>query len=108
MKRIFGLSQNVFFLGLVSLLNDFSSEMIYAIMPAFLTVVLGAPPIFIGLLEGFADALASFLKIFSGWFSDRVGKRKIFAVLGYSLSVSTRFLLSLVANFWQVFVLRVI
>src|SRR3989338_7205857 len=106
MKRIFGLSQNVFFLGLVSLLNDFSSEMIYAVMPAFLTVVLGAPPIFIGLLEGFADALASFLKIFFGWFSDRIGKRKILSVIGYSLSTFTRLILSLVTSVWQVFLLR--
>lgn len=108
MKRIFGLAPNVFFLGLVSLINDFSSEMIYAVMPAFLTVTLGAAPIFVGLLDGFADALASFLKIFSGWFSDRIGKRKVLAVLGYSLSVSTRFFLSLVGNFWQVFALRAV
>lgn len=108
MKRILGLAPNVFFLGLVSLLNDFSSEMIYAVMPAFLTVTLGAAPIFVGLLDGFADALASILKIFSGWFSDRVGKRKVLAVLGYSLSVSTRFFLSLAGNFWQVFFMRAV
>lgn len=108
MKRILGLAPNVLFLGLVSLLNDFSSEMIYAVMPAFLTVTLGAAPIFVGLLDGFADALASFLKIFSGWFSDRVGKRKVLAIVGYSLSVSTRFFLSLVGNFWQVFALRAV
>jgi len=106
MRRIFGLVPNVFFLGLVSLFNDFSSEMVYSVMPAFLTVVLGVPPVFIGFLEGFADALASFLKIFAGWFSDRIGKRKILSVLGYALSTLTRFVLSLVANFWQVFVLR--
>ncbi|MDP2696326.1 MAG: MFS transporter [bacterium] len=108
MKRILGLAPNVFFLGLVSLLNDFSSEMIYAVMPAFLTVVLGAPPVFVGFMEGLADAMASFLKIFAGWFSDRIGKRKIIAISGYSLSVATRLFLALVANFWQVFVLRVI
>lgn len=106
MKRIFGLVPNVFFLGLVSLLNDFSSEMVYSVMPAFLTIVLGAPPVFVGFVEGFADALASFLKIFSGWFSDRIGKRKILSVVGYSLSTATRFVLALVSNFWQVFILR--
>lgn len=106
MKKIFGLASNVFFLGLVSLLNDFSSEMVYSVMPAFLTVVLGAPPVFVGFVEGFSDALASFLKIFSGWFSDRIGKRKILSVIGYSISTSTRFVLSLVSNFWQVFILR--
>lgn len=108
MKRIFGLVPNVFFLGLVSLLNDFSSEMIYSVMPAFLTTVLGAPAFFIGFLEGFADALASFLKIFAGWFSDKIGKRKVISVYGYSLSVATRLFLAVVANFWQVFILRVI
>src|SRR3989339_1243451 len=104
MKRILGLVPNVFFLGLVSLFNDFSAEMIIAVMPAFLTIVLGAPPVFIGFLEGFADALASVLKIFSGWFSDKIHKRKIFAVSGYSLSVFTRWILALVGNFWQVFI----
>lgn len=108
MKRIFGLVPNVFFLGLVSLFNDFSSEMIYSVMPAFLTTVLGAPAIFVGFMEGFADALASFLKIFAGWFSDRLGKRKVISVYGYSLSTATRLFLTLVTNFWQVFILRII
>ncbi len=105
-KRIFGLRPNVFWLGLVSLLNDFSSEMIYSVMPAFLTVVLGAPPVIVGFIEGFADALASVLKIYFGWFSDKIKKRKILAVSGYTLSVSTRWFLALVGNFWQVFILR--
>lgn len=106
MRRIFGLVPNVFFLGLVSLFNDFSSEMVYSVMPAFLTVVLGASPVFVGLIEGFADALASFLKIFAGWFSDRIGKRKIISVIGYSLSTFTRLILSVVTSFWHVFILR--
>ncbi len=107
-QRIFGLRRNVFFLGLVSLFNDFSAEMVYAVMPAFLTSVLGAPPVFIGFMEGFVDAIASVLKIFSGWLSDRVGKRKIFAIAGYTLSVATRSMLALVGNFWQVFGLRIV
>lgn len=107
-KRIFGLRRNVFWLGLVSLFNDFSAEMMYSVMPGFLTVVLGAPPIFVGFIEGFADALASVLKIYFGWFSDKIGKRKILAVTGYSISVSTRWFLALVGNFWQVFLLRAI
>ena len=105
-KKIIGLRPNVFFLGLVSMLNDFSAEMIYSVMPAFLTVVLGAPPVFVGFIEGFADALASVLKIYFGWFSDKIGKRKILAVFGYLLSVSTRWFLALVGSFWQVFILR--
>ncbi len=105
-KRIFGLQKNVFFLGLVSLFNDFSSEMVYAVMPAFLTAVLGAPPIFIGFLEGFADALASGLKILFGWVSDKLQTRKKLAVLGYALSVSTRWFLAFSGSIWSVFALR--
>jgi len=107
-KRIFGLRPNVFWLGLVSLLNDFSAEMMYSVMPAFLTVVFGAPPVFVGFIEGFADALASVLKIYFGWLSDKIGKRKILSVIGYAISVSTRWFLALVGNFWQVFLLRAI
>ena len=107
-NQIFGLRKNVFWLGIVSLINDFSSEMVYSVMPAFLTVVLGAPPVFIGFLEGFADALASFFRIISGWWSDKIQKRKVIAVSGYSLSVATRWFLALVTNFWQVFILRAI
>lgn len=108
MKRVLGLVPNVFFLGLVSLFNDFSAEMIIAVMPAFLTTVLGAPPVLLGFIEGFADALASILKIFFGWFSDKIHKRKIFAVSGYGLSVFTRWILALVGNFWQVFAIRAV
>ncbi len=107
MRRIFGLVPNVFFLGLVSFFNDFSAEMIIAVMPAFL-VSLGAAPIFIGFIEGFADALASILRIISGRFSDCIRRRKIISVWGYSLSVATRSVLYFVTNIWQVFFLRAI
>jgi len=106
--RIFGVKKNIFFLGLVSFFNDFSSEMVQSIMPVFLTVTLGAPAFFVGLIEGVADALSSVLKLISGWISDKIGKRKKLAVLGYSLSVSTRLFLAIVTNFWQVFTLRII
>jgi len=104
--KILGLRPNVFWLGIVSLFNDFSGEMVYSVMPGFLTTVFGAPPILVGFLEGFADALASFLKIYFGWFSDKIRKRKFLSVIGYSLSTSTRWFLSLTGNFWQVFFLR--
>ncbi|NCN53061.1 MFS transporter [Candidatus Wolfebacteria bacterium] len=105
-KKLFGLSPNIFFLGLVSLFNETSSAMVYSVMPAFLTVVLGVPPILVSFIEGFADALASFLKIYFGWLSDRLRKRKKLAVIGYAISTSTRWFLALVGNFWQVFILR--
>jgi MFS family permease len=81
---------------------------VQSVMPVFLTSVLGAPAFFVGLLEGTADALASVLKVFSGWFSDKIGRRKLPAVLGYVLSVGVRPLLAVVGNFWQVFELRVV
>lgn len=106
--KIFGVRRNVFFLGLVSFFNDFSSEMVQSVMPVFLTTTLGAPAFFVGLIEGVADALSSVFKLVSGWVSDKIGKRKKPAVIGYSLSVSTRLFLALVTNFWQVFLLRIV
>jgi len=88
------------------MLNDFSSEMIQAVMPIFLTVTLGAPVFIVGLIEGVADAIASILKIVFGWISDRWKVRKKFAVVGYILSVSTRPFLTLVSSFWHIFFLR--
>ena len=70
LKRFFSryknLSGNVFALSLVSLLNDTSSEIIYPLLPTFLALTLGASPFFIGLIEGFAESVAAFLKLFSG------------------------------------------
>jgi len=85
-QRIFGIAANVFFLGLVSLLNDMSSEMIFTLLPLFLANVLGAQPTIIGLVEGVAESTASFLRIGSGWLSDRIGRRKLLAFSGYTLS----------------------
>jgi len=85
-KRIFGLNPNIFFLGLVSFLTDVSSEMIFTLLPLFLANVLGAAVVIIGFIEGVAESTASLLKIFSGWLSDRLGKRKSLAFIGYGLS----------------------
>src|SRR5262249_10878325 len=77
-------------LGLVSLLNDASSEMIYPLLPAFLTATLHAGPAFLGLVEGIAEAVASLLKIASGLVSDRVARRKPLVVFGYALASAAR------------------
>lgn len=82
--------------------------MVLAVLPAFLTVALGAPPIFLGLMDGAANALASFWKIVSGWFSDRIHKRKTIAVSGYGLSVMARSMLIFVGSIWQVFAIRLV
>lgn len=107
-RKILGVVPNVFFLGLVSFFNDFSHEMVKAVMPVFLTTVLGATPAFVGFLDGFADAVASLLRVVSGWFSDKLGQRKKIAVIGYIISLSTRWLLVVVGSIWHVFALRVI
>lgn len=85
-RRWMGLPRNVVALGLVSLFQDISSEMIYPLLPLFLANVLGADKAIIGLIEGIAESTASLLKVFSGWLSDRSGRRKAWAVGGYSLS----------------------
>ncbi|MDI6891681.1 MAG: MFS transporter [Actinomycetota bacterium] len=96
---LLGVKRNVFFLGLVSLFTDVSSEMIYPLVPIFLTTVLGAPVAIVGLIEGIAESTASLLKTFSGWLSDRYARRKPFVLGGYSLSALGKLLLS-VAFVW--------
>ncbi|TMB96505.1 MAG: MFS transporter [Chloroflexi bacterium] len=81
-----GISRPVFVLSLVSFLTDISSEMIYPLVPLFLTSVLGAPLAAVGLIEGVAESTASVLKTVSGWLSDRLGMRKPLVVAGYALS----------------------
>ena len=102
----FGIKKNIFFLGLVSFLTDISSDMIYPLLPVFLTDVLGSSKVFVGLIEGIAESTASILKIFSGWFSDKIGKRKPVVILGYSLSSISKPLLALVSSAWQVLFIR--
>ena len=84
--RILSLNPNVFFLGIVSLLTDVSSEMIFTLVPLFLRNVLKAPFTTIGLIGGLSESTDAIFRIFSGWLSDKIGKRKLLAVLGYSIS----------------------
>jgi MFS family permease len=105
-KSIFGLSKNVWSLGWVSLFNDISSEMIYPLLPLFLTQVLGAGVIFVGLIEGIAESVSSFLKLFSGWFSDRFQRRKRIILFGYSLASVTRPFMGLATSAYHVLFLR--
>ncbi len=107
-KRVFGLKKNVFFLGLVSLFNDFSNEMIQSVMPVFMATVLGVPPVAIGAIEGIADAVASFLRILSGWLSDRFGRRKSFAIIGYAISISVRPFYAFASSFSSIVKLRIV
>jgi MFS family permease len=105
-EKFFGFHRNIFFLGLVSLFTDISSEMIYPLLPVFLVSILGVGPTFVGLVEGVAEATASFFKLFSGWVSDRRQKRKFLVVSGYTLSTLTRPLVAAATAGWHVLFIR--
>jgi MFS family permease len=105
-QRYRSLSPTVFALSLVSFLNDTSSEIIYPLLPTFLALTLGASPFAIGLIEGFAESIASVLKLFSGYLSDKFGNRKLPVFLGYSLAAIVRPLLAFVTSWPQVLVVR--
>ena len=77
-------------LGFVALLMDISSEMIHALLPIYLVTVMGASTLTVGIIEGIAEATASIVKIFSGAISDKLGKRKLLAVIGYGLAAFTK------------------
>ena len=82
--------RGVWALGFVSMFMDISSEMIHSLLPVFLVANLGASVALVGLIEGVAEATASITKIFSGWLSDRLGKRKLLAIIGYGLGALTK------------------
>ncbi len=100
------LPRNVFAISFVSLLNDASSEIIYPLLPIFLSLTLGASPGVVGLIEGAAESISSLLKLFAGYFSDRQRKRKRFVVFGYALSSFVRPLLAFATNWYAVLGIR--
>src|SRR3990172_7982500 len=100
------LPPNVIALGLVSLFTPLPSEMISPLLPVFLTVTLGAGPAILGIIEGIAEATASLLKLFSGAWSDRLGKKKPLVVGGYLLSSVARPLMGLAAGWGHVLAVR--
>lgn len=97
----------VVLLGLVSLLTDVSSEMIYPLVPLYLTAVLGASPTVLGLIEGVAESLASILKVFSGRLSDRCERRKPLAIAGYGFSALGKVLFVVATSWGGIFGARV-
>ncbi len=94
-------------LGAVSFFTDVSSEMIYPLLPVFLTSVLGASAGFIGAIEGAAESTAALLKLASGWWSDRVRRRKPLVVAGYALASAVRPLVAIAQSATQVLLIRV-
>lgn len=105
MSRRPRLARNVVALGVVSLFTDVSSEVVYPLLPLFLTA-LGAGPAFVGLVEGIAETTASLLKLVAGWLSDRLRRRKALVVLGYGLSSATRPLMAMALAPVHVLVVR--
>lgn len=100
--------KNIVFLGLVSCFADISSEMVYPIIPLYLTAVLGATPALVGVIEGIAESIASLLKVFSGYVSDRFQKKKLLAFIGYSTGVIYKFALVFASSWLGILSARVI
>ena len=75
---------NVIFIGLISFFTDISTEMVYPLIPLYLVSAFGATPVLIGIIEGIAESLASLLKVYSGYLTDRFQKKKVIAFSGYA------------------------
>ncbi len=99
---------NIIILGITSLLTDISSEMVYPVLPIFLVTTLGVGPAILGLIEGIAESVASLLKVFSGYFSDKINSRKPFTIFGYVSSTLGKFFLYISTAWGYVLVGRVI
>ncbi|MCL1599492.1 MAG: MFS transporter, partial [Actinomycetia bacterium] len=85
-----GVPRTVIALGLVSMFTDLSSEMIYPLIPVFLTTSLGAGALALGVIEGIAESTAAVLKVVSGWWTDSVKRRKPFIFAGYGIAGAVR------------------
>ena len=88
--KIGAIPRGVWALGFVSMFMDISSEMIHSLLPVFLVTTLGASAAMVGLIEGFGEATASISKLFSGWLSDKLGKRKALTIIGYGLGALSK------------------
>lgn len=105
-QRLWRMNPTIVVVGLVSLFTDLSSEMIVPILPLFLVSVLHVQVAAVGIIEGIAESTASVLKLFSGWLSDRMGKRKPLMVAGYGLSNLVKPLFALSTSWGQVLTIR--
>ena len=102
------LSRNILGMGLASLFSDWNHEMATAILPVFLSSVLGAPAFALGLIEGVADGVSTLFQIWSGWYSDRIGKRKGLAILGYLITAVSKATFALAGAWWHVLIGRTV
>lgn len=104
--KVFGISWNVFLLGIVSFLNDMSSEMISPIVPSYLTDVLGEGKLISGSIMGAIESMSSLFKVAFGYVSDRFRKRKAFVFIGYALSTLAKGALAFTRSWWDFLTLR--
>ncbi|NLD03712.1 MAG: MFS transporter, partial [Clostridiales bacterium] len=95
-------------LGLVSFFSDISSEMVYPIIPLYLSSAFGATPVLIGIIEGIAESLASLLKVFSGYVTDKWGRKKQAAFTGYAAGLVYKAMLILAGTWVGVLAARII
>ena len=98
-------ARNIYVFGITSLLNDTATEMAYWVLPAFL-VSLGAGPAQLGLIEGLAESVASFAKLFSGYLTDRIERRKPLVVAGYFVANAVKPLLAMAGAWWHILLIR--
>src|SRR5450432_4313041 len=98
-------ARNIYVFGITSFLNDMASEMAYWVLPAFL-VSLGAGPAQLGLIEGIAESVASFAKLFSGYLTDRIDRRKPLVVSGYLVANAVKPLLAVAGAWWHILLIR--
>jgi MFS family permease len=98
-------SRNLYSFGLTSFFNDTATEMAYWVLPAFL-VSLGAGPAQLGVIEGIAESVASFAKLFSGYLSDRIDRRKPLVVGGYFVANAVKPLLAITSAWWHILLIR--
>lgn len=103
-----GVHPDVLKLGLVSFLTDLSSEIIFSVFAVFFTTIAGASAALLGLIEGFADLSASSLNYLAGWWSDRTGRRKVFALAGYGFSTLAKVILLVSSSITGLGIFRVI
>ena len=100
--------RNIFFIGLVSFFTDISTEMVYPLIPLYLTGAFGATPALVGLIEGIAESLASLLKVYGGYIADRFHRKKALAFAGYATGIFYKLALLLAVSWLGVLIARVI
>lgn len=99
---------NIILLGLVSCFADISAEMVYPILPLYLTAVLGATPAVVGVIEGIAESLSSLLKVFSGYLSDKYKRKKPLAFIGYATGVLYKLSLLFAGSWLGILIARIV